>query len=117
MDNNLLRIEDLVNNPTPRVPVCLCLDISGSMGAVEGDCVETGETVYEDGETWNIVTGGTSRISELEAGVEAFYKEIREDEMTLYSAEICIVTFGDKAECLADFANIERQQEDRKSVV
>ncbi len=111
MDNNLLRIEDLVNNPTPRVPVCLCLDISGSMGAVEGDCVETGETVYEDGETWNIVTGGTSRISELEAGVEAFYKEIREDEMTLYSAEICIVTFGDKAECLADFANIERQQE------
>ena len=42
MDNNLLvRIEDLVNNPTPRVPICLCLDTSGSMGAVEGECVAT----------------------------------------------------------------------------
>ena len=32
MNNNLLvRIEDLVNNPTARVPVCFCLDTSGSM--------------------------------------------------------------------------------------
>ena len=31
MNNNLLRKEDLVNNPTTRVPVCLCLDTSGSM--------------------------------------------------------------------------------------
>ena len=111
MDNNmLLRIEDLINNPTPRVPICLCLDTSGSMGAVEGDCVETGETVYEDGRTWNIVTGGTSRIDELQKGVEAFYEAIREDEMAVYSAEICIVTFDNKATCLVDFANIERQE-------
>lgn len=106
----LLRIEDLINNPTPRVPICLCLDTSGSMGAVEGDCVETGETVYEDGRTWNIVTGGTSRIDELQKGVEAFYEAIREDEMAVYSAEICIVTFDNKATCLVDFANIERQE-------
>lgn len=111
MDNNmLLRIEDLINNPTPRVPICLCLDTSGSMGAVEGDCVETGETVYEDGRTWNIVTEGTSRIDELQKGVEAFYEAIREDEMAVYSAEICIVTFDNKATCLVDFANIERQE-------
>ena len=31
MNNDLLRMEDLVNNPTARVPVCLCLDVSGSM--------------------------------------------------------------------------------------
>ena len=29
--NLLLRREDLINNPTARVPVCLCLDVSGSM--------------------------------------------------------------------------------------
>lgn len=109
-NNMLLRIEDLVNNPTPRVPICLCLDTSGSMGAVEGDCVETGETVYEDGRTWNIVTGGTSRIDELQKGVEAFYSAIREDEIAIYSAEICIVTFDSSAKCLADFTNIERQE-------
>ena len=42
---NILRVQDLVNNPTPRVPVVLCLDFSGSMGAVEDDGTlqDTGE--------------------------------------------------------------------------
>ena len=111
MDNNmLLRIEDLVNNPTPRVPICLCLDTSGSMGAVEGEYIETGETVYEDGQTWRLVTGGTSRIEQLQKGVMQFYEAIREDEIAVYSAEICIVTFDSKAACVLDFANIERQE-------
>lgn len=67
MDTNmLLRIEDLVNNPTPRIPICLCLDTSGSMGAVEGDFEETGETIFEDGRVWNLVNGGKTRISELQ---------------------------------------------------
>ena len=109
-NNTLLRIEDLVNNPTPRVPICLCLDTSGSMGAVEGACVDTGETIYEDGCTWKLVTGGTSRINELQRGIEVFYQTIQNDEMAIYSAEICIVTFNDNATCLADFANIERQK-------
>ena len=79
---NILRVQDLVNNPTPRVPVVLCLDTSGSMGAVEDDgtCQSTGETIYEDGHVWNIVVGGISRISELQKGIQAFMDEIREDE-------------------------------------
>lgn len=112
MDNNmLLRVQDLVNNPTPRVPICLCLDTSGSMGAVEGDCTPTGETVYEDGREWTIVTGGTSRIAELQEGINLFYEAIRDDEIAVYSAEICIVTFNTRAQCVMDFANIERQGE------
>ena len=108
--NNLLRVQVLVNNPTTRVPICLCLDTSGSMGAVEGDCVETGETVFVDGKEWNLVTGGTCRLDELRKGIEQFYEEIRADEMAVYSAEICIVTFDDEAKCVVDFANIERQE-------
>lgn len=110
-NNRLLRVQDLVNNPTPRVPICLCLDKSGSMGAVEGEYEETGETVFEDGKTWKIVTGGKSRMDELLDGVEEFYDAIRNDEMAVYSAEICIVTFNDDVECVMDFANIERQEE------
>lgn len=110
-DNLLLRVEDLVNNPTPRVPICLCLDTSGSMGAVEGDCVSTGRTVYEDGKTWNIVTGGTSRIDELQKGVELFYQAIRDDEVAVYSAEICIVAFNNNASMVMDFATVDRQEE------
>lgn len=110
MDNNmLLRVQDLVENPTPRVPICLCLDTSGSMGAVEGDCVPTGETVFEDGREWNLVTGGTSRIDELKKGIDLFYDAIKDDEIAVYSAEICIVTFDNQARCIVDFANVERQ--------
>lgn len=83
-NNNLLvRLEDLVNNPTARVPVCLCLDTSGSM----------------DG----------APINELNEGVRLFYDAIREDETALYSAEISIVKFGGEALLIEDFANIDRQ--------
>lgn len=109
--NMLLRIKDLQENPTARIPICLCLDTSGSMAAVEGDCQLTGETVYEDGRTWNVVTGGTTRIDELKKGIDKFYAAIREDEMAVYSAEISIVTFDSKATCVMDFANIERQED------
>lgn len=84
MENNLLvRLEDLVNNPTARVPVCLCLDTSGSMGGMP--------------------------IDELNEGVRLFYEAIREDETALYSAEVSIVTFGGDAQCIADFASLEIQ--------
>lgn len=85
MDNNsLVRLEDLVNNPTARVPVCLCLDTSGSMCGMP--------------------------IDELNEGVRLFYEAIREDETALYSAEISVVTFGgNAAQCIADFASLEVQ--------
>lgn len=83
MSNDMFRKEDLVNNPTTRVPVCLCLDTSGSM---------SGEP-----------------IEELKAGVKLFYDAIRDDEIALYSAEISIVTFGGFAHCVEDFSSLERQ--------
>lgn len=82
--NTLLRMEDLVENPTTRVPVCLCLDVSGSM---DGD-----------------------PINELNEGIRLFYEAIREDEIATYAAEISIVTFDSIARCVEDFANIDRQQ-------
>ena len=84
MADNFLRIEDLVTNPTARVPICLCLDVSGSMGGPP--------------------------IEELNAGVQMFYGAIMEDEVAQYSAEICIVIFGgDDAKCLTDFASMSMQ--------
>lgn len=85
MNNELLRLEDLVNNPTARVPICLCLDVSGSMVGAP--------------------------IRELNEGVRLFYDAIRQDETALYAAEICIVTFGRRgAECITDFAGLELQE-------
>ena len=53
MSNNLmvLRERDLIENPTTRLPVCLCLDTSGSMNRTEG---------------------GITAIDELNRGVQYF---------------------------------------------
>lgn len=64
----IFEVGDLVDNPTARVAVSLCLDCSGSM----------------DG----------APIRELNAGVAAFYSAINADEIARFSAEIGIVTFG-----------------------
>lgn len=109
MASDLLRKEELVNNPTPRVPICLCLDTSGSMNAVEGDCVQTGETIYSDGRTWNVVEGGTTRIAELKKGIDLFYDAILNDEIARYSAEVCIVTFDSTAKKIVDFSTLDLQ--------
>jgi len=82
MGYELMQMEDLVENPSARVPVCLCLDVSGSMK-------------------------GTP-IDELNKGVELFFDAIREDEIAMYSAEVSLVTFGDSVESVLDFCSLER---------
>ncbi len=84
-NDNLLNLEDLENNPSSRVPVCLVLDTSGSM---EGDS-----------------------INELNEGVRLFYDAVRSDETALYAAEISVVTFGGHASCQAGFSTLEHQSE------
>lgn len=81
MRNFLMNENDMVDNPTPRVPVCLCLDTSGSMSGMP--------------------------IDELNEGVRLFYEAIQSDEASMYSAEISIVTFGGNAECQVEFSTLE----------
>jgi len=83
-DLMVLRQEDLVSNPTTRLPVCLCLDVSGSMA-------------------------GTP-IEELSKGVEYFFEAIKIDEIARYSVELSIVIFQSDATVILDFANIDRQR-------
>lgn len=79
-----LGADDLVDNPTPRVPVSLCLDTSSSMSG--------------------------SPIQELVRGVNLFYDAIDEDEDAHDSAEVNIVEFNSSAGLVHDFASIERLQ-------
>lgn len=80
--NGIIGKEDLVDNPTARVPVCLCLDVSYSMEGLP--------------------------INELNKGVSLFYEAIKEDEVAAYSAEICIVTFGGfGAQCVSEFSSLQ----------
>lgn len=102
---------DLTENPTPRVPICLCLDTSGSMyEIIGGNYTYTGVTIEEDGKTYSQVTGGITRLDELQEGIKLFMEAIREDDMASAAADICIVTFDNSARCLLPFADIHKQQ-------
>jgi len=71
---------DLVNNPTTRLPVCLCLDTSASMKG--------------------------QPLKELEKGIEYFFEAIKNDEVAKYSVELAVVTFGNEVKVELDFKNI-----------
>ncbi|MCR4911057.1 MAG: VWA domain-containing protein [Bacilli bacterium] len=74
--------DDLIVNTSARVPVVLCLDVSGSMY----DC-----------------------IGELNDGVEAFYEAVRKDDVASSSCEIAIVTFGSSVTVAEDFELVEHK--------
>jgi uncharacterized protein YegL len=91
----VLRREDLVHNPTPRLPICLVLDCSPSM---------SGETRYGS----SVEQTNPRPIDELNSGIELFFNSIKEDEIAQFSAEICLVAFSGVAEKVLDFDNIAR---------
>jgi uncharacterized protein YegL len=76
--------DDLVENPTPRVPVSLCIDTSSSM---------TGD-----------------KIRELILGVNAFYDAVEGDDDARDAAEISIVEFNSGTSLIQDFASVDRLQ-------
>lgn len=73
---------DLLENPAHRVPVTLCLDVSGSM---------SGEP-----------------LAELNKGVGLFFDALRSDPVANASAEVAIVAFADRADVLLDFQSLDR---------
>jgi len=79
---------------------CLCvlvLDVSGSMNEIidNSGAIPTGRTVFMDGREYNIVTGGISKLNELNNGLREFYSEIANDEATSQKLEIAVITFND----------------------
>lgn len=73
---------DLFDNPTPRVPVAICLDNSGSMAG--------------------------QPLNELHRGLAQLYAELYDNELTRFSAEVTLVTFGEQILQLADFGPVQR---------
>lgn len=83
LDQMRIRTQDLVDNPTTRVPICLVLDTSGSMHG--------------------------SAINELNDGVAYFFQSILDHDIARYAAEIAIVSFGNTVDVCVDFMSVERQ--------
>lgn len=76
----LLDEEDLVINPTTRVPMVFCLDTSGSMAG--------------------------RKIEELNKALKDFYSVLLEDRTAKYAADACVVTFDSDVRVVRPFENV-----------
>jgi uncharacterized protein YegL len=72
---------DFAENPEPRVPSILLLDVSGSMAG--------------------------ERIAELNAGLTAYKDHLAADSLASKRVEVAIVTFGGVVQTLCDFTTAE----------
>ncbi len=73
---------DLIDNPTPRCPVALVLDTSGSMYG--------------------------QPIEQLNAGIQLFLDEVKRDDLARWSVDIAVYTAGGAADCIQPFIGIEQ---------
>jgi uncharacterized protein YegL len=105
---------EFAENPDPRVPCVLLLDTSGSMAEVVRDSGElTGQTVMQDGQHYNVVLGGTTRIDLLNEGLVVLKETLAADSLASRRAEIAIVTFGGTVTTVQDFVTAENFQPPR----
>lgn len=99
---------EFAENPDHRVPCVLLLDTSGSMATVVANSGEaTGETIFQDGQHYNVVSGGTTRIDLLNEGLVTLKETLAADSLASRRAEIAIVTFGGTVTTIQDFVTAE----------
>jgi len=81
------------------LPVFLLLDVSGSMAEVVDpeNVRRTGQTVFSDGQTWELVEGGTSKIDILNNAVKEMINSFAAEERMETEFLISVIIFGDKA--------------------
>lgn len=84
--------------PKP-LPVFLLLDVSGSMNEVVDpeNVRRTGETIESDGQTWDLVEGGTPKIRILNDAVRSMVESLAAEERMETEFLVSIITFGDGA--------------------
>ena len=73
---------DLIDNPTPRCPVALVLDTSGSMSG--------------------------QPIEQLNAGIQLFIDEVKRDDLARWSVDLAVYTAGGSADCIQSFIGVEQ---------
>lgn len=99
--------EGLRKDGTKRLPICFCLDTSGSMQTnLSKGSKRTGKSIFVDGKQYRVVEEGVSAMSELKRGMRIFLNNLEKDKMDAYAAEVSIVTFDDYARSILDYSRI-----------
>jgi uncharacterized protein YegL len=96
----------LASNPEPRCPCVLLLDVSGSMAEIVANAGKpTGQTVQQDGKTYNIVSGGTTKLDLLNEGLRAYHADVIGDSLAAQRVEVSVITFGGSVQTVVPFVS------------
>ena len=79
----MLHDQELSNNKSKRILICLCVDCSASM--------------LRDG-----------AMQQVNSGIEMFFEKTNRSTLARDAADICIVSFGDTARVVCDFGPLEK---------
>src|SRR3954453_20821092 len=94
----------LASNPEPRCPCVLLLDVSGSMGEIVANAgQDTGQTVQQDGKTYRVVSGGTTRIDLLNGALRSYHADLTGDSLAAQRVEVSVSPFGGSAQTVIPF--------------
>ena len=95
---------ELASNPEPRCACVLLLDVSLSMREVVANSgKDLGYTIQQDGQTYNAVSGGTTRIDLLNEALKAYHNDLQNDSLAAQRVEVSIITFGGSVETVVPF--------------
>ena len=110
MDRGLVKLDtDLINSSATKIAVCLCIDISGSMGTIVDyrGFVSSGQTGYIDGKEYHLGSGGKSRMDVLQNGIETFISTIKKDPIARKSVELSVIAFNEDINVLSEFKSVD----------
>lgn len=94
-----------------RLPVCFCIDTSGSMDAIDTKLpyTVTGSTKrFVDSDNW-VDADGVTYMEEVMDGLKVFYEAILDDDDARDSCECAIVTFNDTPTLYEGFDAVTRK--------
>jgi len=99
---------DFAENPEPRVACLLLLDVSGSMSEIiSNPGKDLGYDIQSDGQTYRAVSGGVTKIDELNAGLATYKEELAADSLASKRVEVAVVTFGSVVQTVCDFTTAD----------
>jgi uncharacterized protein YegL len=99
----------LATNPEPRCPCVLLLDTSGSMAEVVSNVGQSlGQTVQQDGQTYQLVSGGVTRIDKVNEGLRAYQTDLMADPLAAQRVEVSVITFGGTVQTVTPFVSAQQ---------
>jgi len=95
---------EFATNTEPRCPCVLLVDTSGSMGEVIGNAgKDLGQTAHIDGQTYRIVSGGVTKMNQLNEGLRAYHTDLMGDSLATQRVEVSVISFGGTVQTVVPF--------------